>query len=57
MLPDIGIMVGLYIITRMLYLVKKNDSVLVRIFAVITIIAAVLCTLDLLLRGVPTGAG
>jgi len=57
MIPDIGIMVGLYVITRMLSLLFRKDaraeSVAVKIFAVITILATILSLGDLLTRGTP----
>ncbi|UJX43072.1 hypothetical protein K9F62_10500 [Desulfovibrio sp. JY] len=51
MLPDIGLMVGLYIITKMLVLIKDNNSKLVKVFAVITILVAIIGSLDLFLVG------
>lgn len=58
MIPDIGLMMGVYIITRMIsFLTRKgerSESVIVRIFAVITIFVTIICIFDLLLRGQPT---
>ena len=54
MIPDIGLMVGTYIVTRMLEIVLRRDSkdsyVLVA-FAIFTILIAVVGVADLLLRG------
>lgn len=55
MLPDIGLMIGFYIITRMLSLFKNDKSVVIRIFSIITIIIAIICTLDLFCTGLPKG--
>ncbi len=55
MLPDIGLMVGVYIITRMIsFLSRKQERaepIVVKVFAVITIAISVIVILDLLLRG------
>lgn len=55
MIPTIGIMIGCYIITRMIsFLTRKGDraeSTLVLVFAVITILITLLCMFDLLMRG------
>ena len=56
MLPDIGVMVGCYIVVRMLSLCnKKDESIIVRILAVITIIVAAFCTFDLIFQGTEVG--
>lgn len=61
MLAEIGIMVGLYIVTRMLsYLTRsqeRRESVVVKILSVITIIVTVLVVLDLFLRGTEPSIG
>ena len=55
MIPDIGLMVGAYIFTRMVsVLTRKGDreeSVLVRVFAGITVLVTVICIWDLLMSG------
>jgi hypothetical protein len=55
MLPDIGLMIGVYIFVRMIsFLTRTGDrkeSVLVKIFAVLAIIITIICTFDLLLHG------
>jgi len=58
MVPDIGLMIGFYIITRMIsFLTRKEqraESIAVKVFAIITIAATVLLMLDLTMRGGPT---
>lgn len=57
MIPDIGAMVGLYIITRMLNLVFKPDSSgAAKVMGWVTIVVAVIGTADLLIKGL-TKAG
>jgi len=55
MLPEIGLMIGAYIITRMVsFMTRKeprNESRITEAFAAITIIVTVLVILDLLSRG------
>jgi len=52
MIPDIGVMIGLYIVTKMIsFATKDKESIFVRIFAIITIIVAVICVADLFLSG------
>lgn len=55
MIPDIGLMVGLYIITRMIsFLLRKEtraENTVVKVFAVITIIITAICIVDLLSHG------
>ncbi len=55
MLPLLSIMVGLYIITRMLHLIldKKELSIVTTVFAGITMLATVYCVYQI----VQTGAG
>jgi hypothetical protein len=61
MLPDIGLMVGIYVITRaMSFLTRKGDraeGTAVHLLSIITIIVAVITMLDLLFRGssIPSG--
>jgi hypothetical protein len=44
MIPTIGLMIGAYIITRMLHLTSRPEvSAIVRVFAVITAIIALGC--------------
>ena len=51
MLPAIGIMIGCYIITRMISLLsrinERKESIIVKLFCVITIIITLLCMLSL----------
>jgi hypothetical protein len=52
MIPDIGLMVGLYITTRMVDLVFADDAHVVgRICAGLTIVVALFCMMDLLSKG------
>lgn len=54
MLAEIGIMIGFYVLTRMLTIERKKDgapSSLARVFATITFIVATIVILDLLVRG------
>ena len=56
MIPTIGVMVGLYVITKMLdYIVPKKDgnpSVVVQLFAVITILFTLYAIYSLFTTGV-----
>jgi len=55
MIPDIGLMIGLYIITRMIsFLTRKKErkeNIVVLIFACITILVSIVAVTDLFLRG------
>jgi hypothetical protein len=55
MIPEIGVMVGLYIMTRMVELVltKRNlgERIVLTIFAVVTIGIAALVVVDMTMRG------
>ena len=55
MIPDIGLMIGVYIITRMIsFLSRKGDraeSLLVKGLAIITILITSICIVDLLMKG------
>ena len=55
MLVDIGVMVAAYIVTRMVSFLARSgaqaEHVLVKVLAVLTAVVAILCALDLLLRG------
>ena len=58
MIPVIGLMIGAYIVTRMISFLtrrgERNESVLVKVFAVITVLVVLICVVDLLSRGQPT---
>jgi len=62
-IPTIGLMIGFYIITRMISLASRSgdraESALVKIFAVITILVAALGMVSLLTSGsgLPSGLG
>jgi len=54
-IPDIGIMVAAYIVTRMAALLGQRDpnaNVVARILALLTIIITVICAADLLTHSV-----
>jgi hypothetical protein len=55
MLPEIGLMIGVYIIARMVsFLTRKElraESVVVKVFAGISIFVTVIVPIDLLSRG------
>ena len=55
MIPDIGLMIGLYIITRMIsFLTRKKErkeNIVVLIFACITILVSIVVMTGLFLRG------
>lgn len=58
MIPDIGLMVAAYIVTRMFAIIFKDENHLaLKIFAVITILVATVCAFDLLMRGTPPIGG
>jgi hypothetical protein len=55
MIPDIGMMIGAYIFVRMISFLtrtgEQKESIVVKIFAVITILITIICTFDLLIHG------
>jgi len=55
MISIIGVMIGIYIITRMISFITRKDeraeSSIVIVFAVITIFVTFFCIIDLLVRG------
>lgn len=55
MIPDIGLMIGLYIITRMISLLtrrkERKEHIIVLIFACITIFVSIVAMTDLFLKG------
>jgi hypothetical protein len=55
MLPEIGIMIGFYIILKSLSLLTKShdkgESALTRGFSILTIIVSIICLGDLFLSG------
>jgi len=55
MIPEIGVMIGAYIITRMLSYIfgtgERKEKGLVIVFAGITIVITVIVIIDLLMRG------
>lgn len=57
MIPDIGLMIGLYIVTRMIVIMfDKSHRTAPKIFSGITILVALFCLIDLMSRGssIPT---
>lgn len=58
MIPDIGLMVGFYIITRMVSLAnRENESIVVKILAALTILVTAWAIFDLITRGASLPAG
>jgi hypothetical protein len=52
MIPDIGLMVGLYIITRMIVVIcDKDKTATPKVFSAITILVTLFCIVDLLNKG------
>lgn len=52
MIPDIGLMIGLYIITRMIVvIVDSGQRSVSRLFAGGTILVALICIVDLMSKG------
>jgi formate-dependent nitrite reductase membrane component NrfD len=55
MIPEIGLMIGMYIVTRMLSFITRKDqrveSSLVKVFAFITIVGSIIIIADLLVAG------
>ena len=59
MLAEIGIMVGLYIMTRMLALERNKEgkvSSFARVFSAVTFIVTTLIVIDLVYRGLTASA-
>ena len=55
MIPDIGFMIGCYIITKMISLIgRKEEYGITKVFSVITIIITIICVFDLLAKGLGT---
>lgn len=55
MIPEIGVMVGLYIVTRMAALLgqpSEQANAVAKILAALTIVVTVIFAADLLVRGV-----
>lgn len=58
MIPDIGAMIGLYIITRMLVVAfDPAQRTVSKVFSWITILTALICIADLLSKGSQTFPG
>ena len=58
MIPDIGLMIGVYIITRMVSFLLRSEGraepVVVKFLAVVTILVTLVCVADLMMTGQPT---
>ena len=55
MIPDIGVMIAAYIVTRMAALIGQpsaDANSVAKVLAILSIIVTVICTADLLARGV-----
>lgn len=61
MIPDLGLMIGAYIIVRMVSFLlrtgERRESILVKILAVIAILVTVVCTYDLIAKGAQPYSG
>ena len=58
MIPTIGLMIGMYIFARMVELLGLKDrGVVTKIFAVVTMLVALVSMADLLLSGNSTSSG
>lgn len=61
MIPDIGLMIGAYIVTRMTSFLfrtgDRSESAAVKFFAILTIVVTLFCVSDLITRGVDTRFG
>lgn len=58
MIPEIGTMIGCYIITKLLYLTGKDDaSTLIKILSLVSILVTVGVIADLIVRGSSVAAG
>ncbi|MFA5905167.1 MAG: hypothetical protein WC836_14635 [Desulfobacula sp.] len=52
MIPEIGTMIGCYIITKLLYLTGKDDATtLIKILSLVSILVTVVVVADLIVRG------
>ena len=55
MIPDIGIMIGFYIITKMVSFLTRSgvrkESLFVKSFSVLTILVTIAAMLDLIMQG------
>ena len=55
MIPDIGLIIGFYVITRMISFITREEarteSIFVKVMAVITILVAIVCMVDLVAHG------
>lgn len=58
MIPAIGVMIGMYIITRIFELaLKDSTNMFVKILGVVTILVTVLSIYDLLTAGISSAPG
>lgn len=49
MIPDIGLMIAFYIVTRMLQFFGRSDEKMyVKVFCIITVLVTIICAIDLL---------
>jgi hypothetical protein len=52
MLPEIGMMVGCYIITKLVWICgQENSKGIVKVFSAITIFVSIVVMVDLMFRG------
>jgi len=58
MIPDIGLMIGVYILTRMIEILENKDKgIFLKICAAITMVLIIVLVADLLMQAVKTSAG
>jgi hypothetical protein len=56
MIPNIGIIIAAYVVTRMVALLGQSGphaNIVAKVFAVITIVITIICALDLMIRQLP----
>jgi hypothetical protein len=56
-IPDIGIIIAAYVVTRMAALLgqpREQANIVAKVLAAITIVVTLFCALDLAIRGSPT---
>lgn len=58
MIPNIGLIIGVYVITRMVsFLTRRearSESIVVKVLAVFAILVTLVCVIDLLMQGQTT---
>lgn len=58
MIPDIGLMIGVYIFVRMVSFLTRSgeraENIIVKVLAVFAMLVTAICVLDLLMHGTST---